>query len=53
MNKRDGCPEDYLDERNSRYHGGQLLYLEKCNPKSKADVVVNNNDFDFPIVEAE
>lgn len=50
MAVRDGYPEDYLDERNARYYQGQLIYLEKCKPKSKATVVIDNNDFHAPIV---
>ena len=31
-----------------RYVPGQKIYLEKCNPKEKADVIIVNNNIDFP-----
>lgn len=30
------------DPRNSRYYQGQLLYLQSCDPASRADLVVEN-----------
>lgn len=53
MAVRDGCPEDFRDEKNSRYYEGQLLYLERCEPKRKASVVIDNNDFDKPVLCAQ
>jgi len=31
-----------------RYVPGQKIYLERCNPKEKADVIVVNNNINFP-----
>lgn len=31
-----------------RYFPGQKLYLEEAQPKSLADAVVGNNDFEYP-----
>lgn len=50
MAARDGCPEDFRDEKNARYYQGQLLYFERCEPKRKASVVIDNNDFDKPVL---
>ncbi|MBT3981149.1 MAG: panthothenate kinase [Bacteriovoracaceae bacterium] len=48
MAKRDGCPADFLDEKNTRYYQGQLIYLNRCNPMSKASMCIDNNDFNNP-----
>jgi uridine kinase len=32
----------------SRYVPGQIMYLKQCDPRDKADVVVDNSDFDHP-----
>lgn len=50
MAKRDGCPEDYRHEKNARYYQGQLIYLSTCDPKSRASIVIDNNDFDRPVL---
>ena len=31
-----------------RYHGGQRIYLQSCSPLDRADVVVDNEDFNNP-----
>jgi len=33
---------------NMRYAPGQILYFTESNPKQKADIVVDNNDFNAP-----
>lgn len=45
---RDNNSADPFDTLNTRYREGQLLYFERCNPKDKATVVINNSDFDHP-----
>jgi uridine kinase len=40
--ERDGTSADPADERNQRYLHGQRLYIETCDPASKADLVVVN-----------
>ncbi len=42
MAKRDGTPADPGHIANHRYVGGQKLYVERCDPASRADVVVDN-----------
>jgi len=44
MAVRDGCPPDPLHPANARYREGQLLYLAACDPRRRADVVVDNAD---------
>lgn len=48
MAQRDGTPSSYLDEKNSRYYKGQLTYFERCNPKKRASLIIDNNDFENP-----
>jgi uridine kinase len=48
MAKRDGCPINYKDKKNERYYKGQLIYFDRCNPKKRASVVVDNNVFKSP-----
>jgi uridine kinase len=33
-----------------RYHPASKMYLEECNPDKYADLIVNNNDLDNPVV---
>lgn len=39
---RDGFSPDPNAESNVRYHFGQLIYFEKCNPADRATLVLNN-----------
>jgi len=39
-----------LEKYNNRYIPGQKLYLKKEHPMTKADIVINNNDFNKPII---
>ncbi len=48
--QRGGGSPDVEAEENRRYVEGQRLYLRECAPKSLATVVVDNNDFDGPIL---
>ncbi|MDR1711020.1 MAG: uridine kinase [Propionibacteriaceae bacterium] len=43
MAERDGINPDPRDPSNSRYYQGQLLYIAKCEPEKKADIVVDNS----------
>ncbi len=36
---------------NERYVPGQTLYFQEANPKEVADIVVDNNDFQNPIIK--
>jgi uridine kinase len=53
MNKRDGCNINPEDATNERYYKGQLLYLEKVNPKEKATIVINNSNYKNPVLISE
>lgn len=44
MSRRDGSPADPAAPRNRRYRVGQQLYLDACDPESRADAVVDNTD---------
>jgi uridine kinase len=48
MAKRDNTSPDPHDEKNRRYYEGQLLYFRECSPKSRATIVIDNNDFENP-----
>ncbi len=43
LHERLGVSEDPHDPRNSRYYEGQLLYIQQCDPASKADIVIENS----------
>ncbi len=43
-----GSSEQVESRYRTRYIPGQQIYLERCNPQSLADVVVNNNTPDQP-----
>jgi len=47
---KSGSPDiDFPNNR--RYVLGQKIYLNKCNPKSLASVVINNENYDSPFIE--
>ena len=48
MAVRDGCPADPSAPANRRYVEGQRLYLGRCRPAARADVVVENSDVARP-----
>lgn len=50
MVNRDGVSPDIDDPRNQRYIGGQRLYLQTCDPAMRARLVVDNSDFDNPVI---
>jgi uridine kinase len=45
---RDGCHPDVEHPSNRRYVGGQRLYLARCEPRDRADVVLDNSDWREP-----
>ena len=51
MAVRDGSPSDPDDPRNRRYVEGQRLYLAKCDPAGRADLVIDYNDLAEPLVD--
>ncbi|SEQ20552.1 uridine kinase [Lentzea albida] len=49
MAKRDGSPPDPDDPRNRRYVEGQRLYLARCDPAARADLVIDHNAHRSPL----
>ena len=47
---RDGSPEDPGHPYYGRYFGAYDIYVERCNPRSRATFVVNNTDLKRPVV---
>lgn len=43
LSRSRGLPSDPADPGNTRYYRGQLLYLESCDPTTRADLVVDNS----------
>jgi len=50
--QRDGSSPDLAAAENQRYIRGQEIYLEHCAPRSRATVVVDNNDLTQPSLRA-
>jgi len=48
---RDGSSADPTAQANQRYVEGQKLYFVECDPKSRAHVVFDNNDWQHPILD--
>ena len=46
-----GTDSNITDKYEKRYIPGQKLYFKNANPKEKADIAINNSDFDDPVVE--
>lgn len=42
--------KDIMNAYNQRYIPGQKLYLQEANPREKADVLINNNDYENPVI---
>lgn len=45
-----GSREEIEKRYNERYIPGQKIYFAEEDPKAKADIIVNNNDFTNPII---
>lgn len=50
MAVRDGTDPDVEHPRTRRYVEGQRLYFAACDPRGRADLVIDNADFDAPRV---
>lgn len=52
--KRDGyylgSEQEILDKYNQRYVPGQQLYFQEAKPQETADIVIENSDFENPII---
>ncbi len=42
--------QEIIDIYNRRYMPGQKLYFEEANPQEIADILIDNNDFDSPVI---
>jgi len=55
--KRDGyylgSEQEILDKYNQRYVPGQQLYFQEANPQEKADIIIENSDFEKPVIKKE
>jgi len=45
-----GAEQEILDKYEKRYIPGQQLYFEQAQPKEKADIVIDNSDFENPVI---
>jgi len=45
-----GSEQEIVDKYKKRYMPGQKLYFKDANPKEKADIVIDNNNFENPII---
>lgn len=52
MAARDGTSPDADAESNFRYVEGQRLYFARCQPRARASLIVNNENFDAPYIVA-
>ncbi|WP_228288233.1 cytidylate kinase family protein [Thermosipho ferrireducens] len=45
-----GSEQKIRSKYEKRYIPGQQIYFRKASPKEKADIVINNNDFENPLL---
>ena len=45
-----GTEEEALNKYDKRYIPGEELYIASCNPKDRADIVIDNNDWQHPVI---
>ena len=43
-----GKKEEVIEMYKKKYIPGQELYFKEANPKEKADIIIDNNDFNNP-----
>ena len=52
--KRDGyylgSEQNIIEKYNKRYVPGQQIYFREANPKEMAHIIIDNNDFENPII---
>jgi len=55
--KRDGylfgSENEILEKYEQRYVPGQKLYFEEAKPQEKADIIIDNSDFENPVITRE
>lgn len=47
-----GGVDDAKKKYQSRYHAASRLYINECNPENVADVVIDNSDYENPVLIA-
>ncbi|MFC2036211.1 hypothetical protein ACFLUJ_08875 [Chloroflexota bacterium] len=45
-----GSEQEIIDQYSRRYIPGQKLYFQKANPQEKADILIDNTDYDNPVI---
>lgn len=45
-----GTEEETLNKYNKRYIPGEKLYINLCNPQGRADIEIDNNDWENPVI---
>jgi len=45
-----GSEDEVRKKYQNRYIPGEQIYLSKCNPKARADIVIDNNDWNNPVI---
>ncbi len=45
-----GTEQEILDKYKKRYIPGQQIYFEQAHPKEKANIVIDNSDFENPVI---
>lgn len=48
-----GSEEEVLNKYTKRYIPGEELYIKLCNPKNRASIVVDNNDWENPVIQKD
>jgi uridine kinase len=48
-----GSENEILEKYEQRYVPGQKLYFEEAKPREKANVILDNSDFENPIIIQE
>lgn len=46
-----GSREQVIEKYKKRYMPGEKLYFQEVNPKTIADIVIDNNDFNNPVIK--
>ncbi len=45
-----GSKDEVIKKYRNRYIPEEQIYLSKCNPKIRADIVIDNNDWNNPVI---
>jgi uridine kinase len=53
MAARDGTSADPEHPSVQRYVAAQRIYFESCSPAQRASVVIDNSDWDHPVISSK